>query len=255
MSTLAPAHRGPGGRMDATDRVLVAAVRDGDDDAFGVLFARYNAHLTAYTARIVGDRETAQEVVQEAFIAAMHRLRENGKAIEFRPWIFRIARNAAIDHLRARARRGTHVDFHAVDAAGTEPAQLASAAYGPEAAMENRQALVHLQGAFVGLTELHHQLLVLRELEGLSYDEIGERLGISRAQVESSLFRARRRLQNEYDELSSGRRCDHVRQNIATRSRRALGVRDELRVERHLSHCVPCRREAALRTRAAAAVA
>ena len=210
--------------------------------------------MTAYAARIVGDREHAQELVQEAFIAALHGLRKGTDAIEFRPWIYRIARNAAIDHLRARARRGTHVDFHAVDAAGVEPAAMASPDYGPEAMVESRQAIEHLQGAFGGLTALHHQLLVLRELEGLSYDEIGERLGLSRSQVESSLFRARRRLEHEYVELVSGERCDQVRASLAQRAGRALGVRDESRVERHLSHCGPCRREAR-RTRLELAVA
>ena len=208
------------------------------------MFTRYHERVTAYTARIVGDREQAQELVQEAFIAALHALRRSTEAIEFRPWIYRIARNGAIDHLRARARRGTHVDFHAVDAAGAEPTQLASAAHGPEAAAESREAIEHLQNAFVGLTEMHHQLLVMRELEGLSYDEIGERLGLSRSQVESSLFRARRRLEHEYVELASGQRCETVRASLAQRACRALGVRDELRVQRHLTHCGPCRREA-----------
>jgi RNA polymerase sigma factor (sigma-70 family) len=230
--------------MEASDDALVAAVRDGDDEALGALFARYQDRVTAYTARIVGDHDHAQELVQEAFIAALHGLRRTTDAIEFRPWIYRIARNGAIDHLRARARRGTHVDFHAVDAAGLEPTHLASAAHGPEAAAESREAIEHLQNAFVGLTEMHHQLLVLRELEGLSYDEIGERLDMSRSQVESSLFRARRRLEHEYVELASGQRCESVRESLAKQARRALGVRDELRVQRHLSHCGSCRREA-----------
>src|SRR4051812_4770280 len=244
MTMLAPAHRAPGGTMDASDDALVAAVRKGHDEALGALFTRYHERVTAYVARIIGDREHAQEVVQEAFIAALHGLRKNDETIEFRPWIYRIARNGAIDHLRARARRGTHVDFHAVEAAGVEPAQFASADHGPEAAAESREAIEHLQNAFVGLTEMHHQLLVMRELEGLSYDEIGERLGLSRSQVESSLFRARRRLEHEYVELASGQRCDQVRAGIAKRARRSLGVRDELRIQRHLSHCGPCRREA-----------
>src|SRR3954470_13795562 len=222
MTMLAPAHRAPGGTMDASDDALVAAVRKGHDEALGALFTRYHERVTAYVARIIGDREHAQEVVQEAYIAALHGLRKSSETIEFRPWIYRIARNGAIDHLRARARRGTHVDFHAVEAAGVEPTQLVCA-HGPEAAAESREAIEHLQNSFVGLTEMHHQLLVLRELEGLSYDEIGERLGLSRSQVESSLFRARRRLEHEYVELASGQRCEMVRASIATRARRALG--------------------------------
>jgi RNA polymerase sigma factor (sigma-70 family) len=254
MSMSAPVQRAAGGSLEAADDALVAAVREGDDEALGTLFARYHERVTAYTARIVGDREHAQEVVQETFIAALNGLRKGTGKIEFRPWIYRIARNAAIDHLRARTRRGTHVDFDVVDAAGVEPAAIASASYGPEAMVESREAIEHLQGAFVGLTDIHHQLLVMRELEGLSYDKIGKRLGMTRAQVESSLFRARRRLEAEYEDLASGRRCDHVRESIAAQGSQDLGVRDELRVKRHLSHCAPCRREAS-RARFATAAA
>src|SRR5213078_2201963 len=97
-----------------------------------------------------------------------------------------------------------------------------------------------------GLSETHHQILVLRELEGLSYREIGERLGMSRPAVESTLFRARRRLTEEYDELVTGRRCQRVQSIIATAAEGMLGARDERRLARHLSYCQSCRREARL---------
>ena len=87
----------------------------------------------------------------------------------------------------------------------------------------------------------------MRELEGLSYSEIGERLGMSRAVVESTLFRARKRLTEEYEELVSGRRCERVREVVAAervRSLEALGIRERRRLARHLSHCQPCRRHA-----------
>ena len=121
------------------------------------------------------------------------------------------------------------------------------AAPAPEAAVENKQRLVDLRGAFQGLSESHHQLLVMREFEGLSYDQIGERLGMSRPVVESSLFRARRKLNEEYQELVSGRRCEAVQGVIASedeRSLRSLGVRQRRLLSRHLAHCQPCRRVA-----------
>ena len=83
----------------------------------------------------------------------------------------------------------------------------------------SKQQLDDLCGAFGGLSESHHRVLVLRELEGLSYAEIGERIGMTRAMVESTLFRARRRLSEEYEELASGRRCAQVQ--IADRRARA----------------------------------
>ena len=226
-----------------TDDKLVAAVCAGDDDAFARLFGRYHERITAYVGRMVGDREHAQELAQEAFVSALHRLRESGEGIAFKPWIYRIAHNAAVDHLRSRARRGVHVEFDTVEVAGGASEHYASRMHGPEAAVETRQAIEHLQGAFGGLSETHHEILVLRELEGLSYDDIGKRLGMSRSQVESTLFRARRRLETEYEELASGARCDAV-QDILERGSATSGIREGRRVAQHLAHCRRCRRQA-----------
>ena len=97
---------------------------------------------------------------------------------------------------------------------------------GPDARRESKQQLDDLRGAFGGVSELHHRILVLREFEGLSYGEIGARLGMSRPVVESTLFRARRRLAEEYEELISGRRCERTRGLIdALENRRSAAAR------------------------------
>lgn len=244
MGTFALAHRGRdtvGPRDDVADTDLVAAVRRGEDTAFEELFRRYQQRVTAYVTRMVGCREHAEEIAQEAFISALRRLRETEQAITFKAWIYGIARNGAIDHLRARSRRAPEVGYDHVEAFVEPVGGLASPA--PEAAMDNKQSLTDLQGAFGGLSDTHHQILVMRELEGLSYDQLGERLEMSRSQVESTLFRARRRLEEEYSELVSGERCLRV-EELISRGEPALGVRDTVRVERHLSHCHPCRRSA-----------
>jgi len=89
----------------------------------------------------------------------------------------------------------------------------------------------------------------MREFEGLSYEEIGNRLGMTRQMVESGLFRARRKLTGEYAELASGRRCEQVQSAIdagPARSLRSLGIRERRRLHRHLAHCQPCRHMARL---------
>ena len=225
---------------DTADLDLVAATRRGDDTAFEELYRRYHSRVCAYVTRMVGCREHAQEIGQEAFISALRRLRESDQPIVFKAWIYGIARNGAIDHLRARSRRAAEVNFEHVGEF-VEPAGVPTAP-APEAAIETKQSLADLQGAFGGLSEAHHQILVMRELEGLSYDQLGERMGMSRSQVESTLFRARRRLEEEYSELVSGERCEMVRASFERRD--SLGVREERKVERHLSHCHPCRRAA-----------
>lgn len=237
-----------------TDVDLVAALRRGDDAAFEELYRRYHQRITSYVARIVGDRQHAEEIAQESFISALRRMRECAQPIAFKPWIYGIARNAAIDHLRARSRRGPEVGLQHVEAVG-EPQSALTTAPGPEDAAESRQAIRDLRGALGGLSESHHQILVLRELEGLSYDQLGRRLGMSRSQVESTLFRARRRLEEEYEQLVSGERCEHVLAALGREEEMRLGVREKRRVMRHLAHCPRCRREARRVRLAAAAVA
>jgi RNA polymerase sigma factor (sigma-70 family) len=230
----------------ATDHDLVAAVRRGDDRAFEKLYGRYQRRIAAYVYGMVNDYGRAEDITQEVFISALRRMRETERPIAFKPWIYEIAKNACIDQFR-RSRRAEEVSFDAEEGAGAaETARLASSDASPDDAIDAKQQLDHLCGAFGGLSDTHHQILVLRELEGLSYREIGEKMGLSRPSVESTLFRARRRLTEEYDELVSGERCQRIQTIIVTASEGSLGTRDQRRLARHIAHCQPCRREARL---------
>jgi RNA polymerase sigma factor (sigma-70 family) len=231
-----------------TDHELVGAVRRGEETAFEELYLRYRRRIHAYASGILLDGDQAEDVAQEVFISALRRLRDTERPIAFKPWIYQIAKNACIDELR-RARHRPEIPLELDHDALDETIELLPHAPGPELAMESRQQLDDLRGAFRGVSELHHRLLVLRELDGLSYSEIGARLGMSRPVVESTLFRARRRLAEEYEELISGRRCERTRALIdegQERPRRRLGLRERRRLMRHLSHCQPCRRHARL---------
>jgi RNA polymerase sigma factor (sigma-70 family) len=227
---------------------LVAAVRRGDDRAFEELFSRYRRRIGSYVLGMVGDHGRAEDVTQEVFIAALRRIRDSERPIAFKPWIYEIARNACIDEFR-RSRRTREVPLDGDDALeNAAPGRLPSVPR-PHEAVENRQQIDDLRGAFRGLSDSHHKVLVMRELEGRSYAQIGEELGMSRQMVESTLFRARRKLSEEYEELVSGRRCEHVRAVIDAGGERAvhtLGIRERRRMARHVSHCQPCRRYARL---------
>jgi RNA polymerase sigma factor (sigma-70 family) len=227
-----------------TDHELVAAVRCGEDQAFEQLYARYRTRIWSYVGGILHDVDRAEDVSQDVFISVLRRLRDTERPIAFKPWIYQIARNACIDEFR-RARHSHEVPFDQED----EPDGLFALSPGPDVAVESKQQLEDLRGAFRGVSELHHRILVLRELEGLSYSEIGTRLGMSRPVVESTLFRARRRLSEEYEELISGRRCERTRAVIDAwedRTLRRLGVRETRQLARHLAHCQPCRRHAVM---------
>ncbi len=227
-----------------SDAHLVAAVRRGDDRAFEQLYTRYQRRISAYVFGMVKDHGRAEDITQEVFISALRRMRETDRAIAFKPWVYEIAKNACIDQFR-RSRRAEEVSFDAGEGLpGADQGRLVAAEPTPDAAVDAKQQLDHLCGAFGGLSDSHHEILVLREFEGLSYREIGDRMGLSRPGVESTLFRARKRLTEEYDELVSGERCVRIQSIIQTAESAAPGARDTRRLARHIAHCQPCRRQA-----------
>jgi RNA polymerase sigma factor (sigma-70 family) len=222
---------------------LVTAARGGDDRAFAELYARYRGRITSYVHGMVRDHGRAEDIAQEAFISALRRLRDTERPIDFKPWVYEIAKNACIDEHR-RSKRAPEVPFAVEEELPGSDVTPRSGGPRPEDVVESKQRLDDLRGAFGGLSESHHKVLVMRELEGLSYAEIGHRLGMTRPMVESTLFRARRRLGEEYEELVSGRRCEQVQATIdaaGPKALRSFGIRQRRQLTRHLAHCQPCR--------------
>jgi RNA polymerase sigma factor (sigma-70 family) len=235
-------------RSDVTDHDLVQAVRAGDDHAFERLYHRYHRRISAYIFGMVHDHGRAEDLTQEVFVSALRRMRQTDRPIAFKPWIYEIAKNACIDAFR-RTKRAEEVSIDADGGlAAADHGKLASISPSLDATVEGKQQLDDLCGAFGGLSDAHHQILVMRELEGLSYREIGERLDMSRPSVESTLFRARRRLTEEYEDLRTGARCLRIQEIIegAGATAAALGLRDQRRVGSHISHCQPCRKHAVM---------
>ena len=230
---------------DWSDVELVAAVRRGNDFAFAELYSRYSHRIGSYVRGMVGDHGRAEDVTQEIFIAALRRMRATDRPIAFKAWIYEIAKNACIDSFR-RSRRAQEISLDADDSLSPADRGRLTAVTTLDAALESKQALDDLRGAFGGLSDSHHEILVLRELEGRSYSDIGKRLGMSRPVVESTLFRARRRLAEEYEEHTSGRRCEFVRKTVDSGPHYSLGIRDRRRMARHFAHCQSCRTHARL---------
>ena len=232
----------PGRAAGSTDHQLVSAVRRGDDRAFEQLYSRYQRRIAAYVCGMVKDYGRAEDITQEVFVSALRRMRQTERPIAFKPWIYEIAKNACIDAYR-RGRRAEEISYDADDRLSpSDYGRLVATGPEPDAAVDAKQDIDHLCGAFGGLSDSHHQILVMRELEGLSYKDIGERMGMSRPAVESTLFRARKRLGEEYDELASGARCLRIQAIIADSGASGLGIRAQRKLARHISHCQPCRR-------------
>ena len=227
-----------------SDIDLVASVRAGDDGAFEELYRRYHVRIRAYVHKRLRDTGRAEDVTQEAFLSALRRIRATDADIAFKPWLFEIARNAAIDVYRRDSRTEEVPVDDAALARQSDRGRLAGPV-GPDIEVFAREQLELLSGAFAEMPETHHRALVMRELEGRSYREIGERLQLSNSAVESTLFRARRRLEHEYGELEDGRRCESARATAALLAEGVNpGIRRRRRFARHTGRCLACRRHA-----------
>jgi RNA polymerase sigma factor (sigma-70 family) len=229
---------------EAPDDQLVAAVRDGSEQAFETLYRRYRPRIVAYVRRMCSDHARAEDVAQDAFMSALRGLRSSDKEIVFRPWLYEIAKNACIDHMR-RAGRSAEVSIDSDDFSPQEEVRISQSVSGTDAQVRRRKELESLQMAFGDLPQSQHEILVMREFEGLSYDRIGMRMGISRGAVESLLFRARRTLRDGFDEIDTGERCLRMRSAMeAAADGRRTGMRERRRLTIHLRDCAACRRTA-----------
>jgi RNA polymerase sigma factor (sigma-70 family) len=171
---------GPALRFQPDGR-LVSLVRDGYESAFEEIFRRYGAPLRSYAASLV-TAQRADDVTQEAFTKAYLALRGTDKEIQLRPWLYRIVRNTALTNIRDEPKAGAELDE--AQAAGMAPEELA----------EQREEIKRLMAGLRELPEPQRAAIVMRELEGLSHEQIATSLGLSGGAVRQSIYRARRTL-------------------------------------------------------------
>ena len=165
------------------DGRLVSLVRDGYESAFEEIFRRYGAALRGYAASIV-TAQRADDVTQEAFTKAYLALRGSDKEIQLRPWLYRIVRNTALTNIRDEPKPALELDE--ARAAGMSPEELA----------EQREEISRLLAGLRELPEPQRAAIVMRELEGLSHEQIAASLGLSGGAVRQSIYRARRALRD-----------------------------------------------------------
>jgi RNA polymerase sigma-70 factor (ECF subfamily) len=171
------------------DAVLVRQAQAGDEQAFGELARRYEGKLRVYVLRMVGEEETARELVQEAFLRAWANLPRYDPTFRFSTWLFRIAHNLAVDNLR----RGRHqwVSLETVDEDGeVRELPLASSGRSPLEQLANKELARALEEAIAQLPAHLRELVVLRHMVGLAYQEIAELKGLPLGTVKNKLFRA-----------------------------------------------------------------
>lgn len=168
---------------EPSDEEWLRGALAGDRNAFSVLVRRHQRSLYRYLVRMVGSPDDAMELTQEAFVRAWQALPRWQPTAQFRTWLFRIASNAALDLLR---RRRT-VEFVPLD----DTFEAVHPGAGPERQAQLTQEVRRLEVALSRLTPEHREVLLLREIEDMSYEEIGRVLALSAGTVKSRIARAR----------------------------------------------------------------
>lgn len=178
------------------DAQLVAAARQGDKDAYGVLVERYQDRVFNTLLRVLGSREDARDVTQDALVQAYVKLDCFRGQAKFYTWLYRIAMNLALS-LRRRRRAVVSID-EMKEQVGDQPMDRHAA---PEQGVLDKERAAMVRTALAELADEHRQVLVLREMEDCSYDSIAEILELPIGTVRSRLFRARLQLKDQLKTL------------------------------------------------------
>lgn len=185
--------------MRMTDLDLVRRSRNGDQAAFCELVDRHAKALYRLAFALVGNAPDADDVLQETFLGAFRQMAAFEERASVRTWLSRILVNQAARRHRSRGRQ------KAVSLEGIAEPGDAAAANGQTGASAGDPAVrLDVLETLDALSPEHRQVIVLRELQGMSYDEIADTLGIPRGTVESRLFRARRELRDRLRDYFSG---------------------------------------------------
>lgn len=218
--------RSPLLRLQSDER-LVALVRRGNSAAFEVLVSRYECRLGAFCRHLLGSREDAEDVLQEALAAAFNAMLADNRPINVKPWLYRIARNRGLNHLRrARAIGMDSMDIHLADH-GQSTAEK----------VHEREEFKVLVGDIHELPETQKTALVLREMDALSYEQIAEAMETTVPSVKSLLVRARVSLAEAAEARLLS--CDEVRIELGELAE-GLRRRPSPLVRRHLGACSRC---------------
>jgi RNA polymerase sigma factor (sigma-70 family) len=210
-----------------TDDQLVALFRAGHDEAFGIIHDRYRQRLFAYARQMLsGSRSDAEDVLQDVFLRAYNALRADRRPVALRAWLYRVAHNRCIDQIRRPA--PAPEDIYELNRGVPSD---------PMAEAERRDDLRRLIADVRALPDQQRSALLMREMEGLSYNDLAEALGVTVPAVKSLLVRARVGLVEAIEARDTA--CVEIRTDLATAFDR--GVRASGRSRKHLRECGGCR--------------
>jgi len=172
-----------------TDGELIVGAVDGRAEGFEELVRRYQRPITSYVYRMLGDHESALDVTQEVFIKVYNSLERYSSEYKFSTWLYRIAHNAAIDHIRRKSPNEQSIETENKD--GSYQLQIESPNPTPEQERERSEWRTEIEAVVKCLPSVYRELILLRHAQDLSYDEIAEITNLPLGTVKNRLFRAR----------------------------------------------------------------
>ncbi len=187
--------------MDQDDRVVVEAVLGGQQHRFGELVDRYQTQIVNYVCRMLGNYEDAVDLSQDVFLKAYSALGTYRPQYPFPAWLFRIARNAAIDEIRKRRLATVSLDAPMEFDDGEAGREVESAGLDPQDAYLGLEFADRISSAIDGLPDKYREPIVLRHAAELSYEEIAEALELPIGTVKTRIFRARDALRHSLADI------------------------------------------------------
>src|ERR687890_1308708 len=211
-----------------SDEQLVALFRAGSDDAFGILHERYRQRLFAYVRQMLAghSRQDAEDVLQDVFVRAYGALRADERDVNLRAWLYRVAHNRCIDHLR-----------RPTPAAGDVFEMSRTPLLDPIETAQRRDDLKRLVEDVGRLPDQQRSALLMREIDGMSYADLAAALDVTVPAVKSLLVRARVGLVEAAEARDAD--CREIRDDLIASYDR--GVKASGRARKHMRSCAGCR--------------
>ena len=172
-----------------TDAELIHTSIGGREDSFEELVRRYQRPIVGYVFRMLGDYDSSLDVTQEVFIKVYNSLHRYSSDYKFSTWLYRIAHNATIDHIRRNSANTQSIETDSAD--GSYQLQIESRDPSPEKERERKEWKAEIEAVVKRLPTAYRELILLRHSQDLSYDEIAEVTGLPLGTVKNRLFRAR----------------------------------------------------------------
>ena len=184
-------------------KVLVKRAQSGDEDAFGELVVMHHRKVYAVLYRIVGNEDEAQELAQKTWVKVWKKLNTFKGKSAFFTWVYRVATYTALDSLRVKKRRleVEYLDELDVMEFSADAAPLSARASCPDKELLKDEMMRRFESALDTLSDKHRTALVLREIEGLSYEEISRAMDCKVGTVMSRIFTARKSIREHMKDL------------------------------------------------------